>query len=157
MPGYAMDIGAAAYRPVLPAYRYERHQLAHWFVRVASGLTDAALVSLPVVIPYEAMSPGHDRAVMIANGITVVLVLNVLLALWEGRTGRSPGKVLLRLRLVDAGGGQPLGVWRAIGRRVAHLLDGLSCYLGYLWPLWDRQRQTFADKITGAVVLAEGN
>ncbi len=23
------------------------------------------------------------------------------------------------------------------------------CYLGYLWPLWDKKKQTFADKIFG--------
>jgi hypothetical protein len=27
-------------------------------------------------------------------------------------------------------------------------------YLGYLWPLWDAKRQTFADKICSTVVLA---
>jgi hypothetical protein len=27
-------------------------------------------------------------------------------------------------------------------------------YLGYLWPLWDAKRQTFADEICSTVVLA---
>ncbi|MDQ1539752.1 MAG: hypothetical protein QOH29_478, partial [Actinomycetota bacterium] len=26
-------------------------------------------------------------------------------------------------------------------------------YLGYLWPLWDSKRQTFADKILKTVVV----
>jgi uncharacterized RDD family membrane protein YckC len=32
------------------------------------------------------------------------------------------------------------------------VLDGF-CYVGYLWPLWDDKRQTFADKILGTVVV----
>lgn len=154
VPGYAADIEAAAYRP---SYRYEKGQLAHWVLRLASGLIDSAVVGWPVAVPYAAMSPGHHRAETISRTLWVTLVLSVLVAVWEGRTGRSPGKALLRLRLVDRDNGRPLGVPRALGRRVAHLLDVLSCYLGLLWPLWDEQRQTFSDKVTRAVVLAREN
>ena len=38
-------------------------------------------------------------------------------------------------------------------RQLAHVLDGLPCYLGYLWPLWDAKRQTFADKVIGTYVI----
>lgn len=155
VPGHATDIGAAAHRPPAASHRYARDQLAHWVLRVASGLIDAAVVGWPAGVPYEIMSRGHTRTVVIIHSLYVTLALAVLVTVWEGRTGRSPGKALLRLRLVDGGGGQPLGVRRAIGRKAAHLLDGLSCCLGCLWPLWDEQRQTFADKVAGAVVLAE--
>ena len=32
-------------------------------------------------------------------------------------------------------------------------LDSLVCYLGFLFPLWDAKRQTFADKIIHTVVV----
>jgi uncharacterized RDD family membrane protein YckC len=41
----------------------------------------------------------------------------------------------------------------AIGRSFVHIIDGIPCYLGYLWPLWDAKKQTFADKIMGTVVV----
>ena len=34
-------------------------------------------------------------------------------------------------------------------RQLAHIVDSLVCNLGYLWPLWDAKKQTFADKIMG--------
>lgn len=34
----------------------------------------------------------------------------------------------------------------ALLRDVAHILDAILC-VGFLWPLWDRKRQTFADEI----------
>jgi uncharacterized RDD family membrane protein YckC len=49
--------------------------------------------------------------------------------------------------------GQPVGVGLAIGRYFVHILDALPCYLGFLWPLWDSKRQTFADKILSTVVV----
>jgi uncharacterized RDD family membrane protein YckC len=33
-------------------------------------------------------------------------------------------------------------------------VDAIPFFIGFLWPLWDRRRQTFADKLLGTVVLA---
>ena len=38
-------------------------------------------------------------------------------------------------------------------RIIAHFLDSLACYIGWLWPLWDDKRQTFADKVCGSIVV----
>ena len=40
-------------------------------------------------------------------------------------------------------------------RQLAHLLDGFLCNLGYLWPIWDAKKQTFADKIMGTLVIVQ--
>ena len=49
--------------------------------------------------------------------------------------------------------GEPVGFGRAIGRQIAHLLDGMPLGIGYLWPLWDERRQTFADKVCSTLVV----
>jgi uncharacterized RDD family membrane protein YckC len=49
--------------------------------------------------------------------------------------------------------GQPVGFGFAFVRQLAHVLDSLPLYLGYLWPLWDDKRQTFADKVCSTVVV----
>ena len=43
----------------------------------------------------------------------------------------------------------------AILRALAHFLDGLVCAIGFLFPLWDTKKQTFADKIAKTVVIDE--
>ena len=40
-------------------------------------------------------------------------------------------------------------------RQLAHIVDSLVCYLGWLWPLWDSKNQTFADKIMSTVVIIQ--
>lgn len=77
-------------------------------------------------------------------------------ALWnfglrQGRSGATVGKSLLGIRVVDATTLQPIGFWRSTIRQLTHLLDLLSL-VGFLWPLWDRRRQTFADKLSSTVV-----
>ncbi|PRC50007.1 hypothetical protein C6A85_71775, partial [Mycobacterium sp. ITM-2017-0098] len=41
--------------------------------------------------------------------------------------------------------GAPVGVVRLAARDLAHLLDTAALFVGWLWPLWDRRRRTFAD------------
>ena len=42
--------------------------------------------------------------------------------------------------------GEPSGPWGLLLRDLAHLLDTASV-VGWLWPLWDSQRRTFADML----------
>ncbi|GAA4714809.1 RDD family protein [Pedococcus ginsenosidimutans] len=96
---------------------------------------------------------------MVAGGLLVLLgFLGMLgIQIWnrsfkQGRTGQSVGKKALGLKLVDERTGQPIGAGMAFVRDLAHVLDGFF-YIGYLWPLWDDKRQTFADKILNTVVV----
>jgi len=41
-------------------------------------------------------------------------------------------------------------------RDLAHILDAIPCYVGFLFPIWDARRQTFAAKVMSTVVLSEG-
>lgn len=71
----------------------------------------------------------------------------------QGRTGQSWGRKATRTKLVNVETGKPVGVLVSLLRQIAHIADGAIFYIGYLWPLWDAKRQTFADKIVGSVVV----
>ena len=70
-----------------------------------------------------------------------------------GTTGQSYGKRALKLRLISEQTGQPIGPLMAFVRDICHILDTLACYVGWLFPLWDAKRQTFADKILNTIVI----
>jgi Mce-associated membrane protein len=59
-------------------------------------------------------------------------------------TGWSMGRALLGIRVVRRDG-SAAGVWRLLVRDLAHLLDTAALFVGWLWPLWDSRRRTFAD------------
>jgi uncharacterized RDD family membrane protein YckC len=73
-----------------------------------------------------------------------------------GTTGQSLGKKTLHLKLVSEQTGQPIGVLMAFVRDICHFVDGVICYIGFLFPLWDAKRQTIADKIVGTLVIPDG-
>jgi tetratricopeptide (TPR) repeat protein/uncharacterized RDD family membrane protein YckC len=77
----------------------------------------------------------------------------------DGKTGQSLGRQLTGTRLIGFATGAPIGLGKVLLRQLCHLLDNLPCVclpLGFLWPLWDQRRQTFADKIVGSIVVREG-
>lgn len=71
----------------------------------------------------------------------------------QGTTGSSIGKSIMKFKVVSEKTWQPIGFGMSIVRQLAHIVDGLICYIGYLFPLWDRKRQTIADKIMTTVCL----
>ncbi|HEY8308202.1 MAG TPA: RDD family protein [Lapillicoccus sp.] len=94
-------------------------------------------------------------------GVVLALVgyaLMLGLTIWNryiraGRTGQSWGKKVVGIRLVRESDLRPIGAGMASVRDIAHIVDGFF-YQGYLWPLWDPKRQTFADRICSTVILA---
>jgi uncharacterized RDD family membrane protein YckC len=44
---------------------------------------------------------------------------------------------------------------RALGRLFAEALSAIPFNLGYLWAIWDPERQTFHDKIAGTLVVPQ--
>lgn len=131
--------------------------LASWGQRVLSALIDAVG---PAVVFYVLLFVGAASGdVTIAGLVSLVAGLGLFgFVIWnsgyrQGTTGQSLGKQVVGTRLVGIANGQPVGFGLAIGRQFAHILDGLPLYIGYLWPLWDDQKQTFADKICSTVVI----
>jgi Mce-associated membrane protein len=59
-------------------------------------------------------------------------------------TGWTLGRAVFGIRIVTAGD-VPAGTARLVLRDVAHLLDTISLFIGWLWPLWDARKRTFAD------------
>jgi uncharacterized RDD family membrane protein YckC len=64
--------------------------------------------------------------------------------LGQGRTGQTFGKQVMDIAVLDASR-RPIGPGLTFVRQIAHVLDFLPCFLGYLWSAWDRESRTFAD------------
>jgi uncharacterized RDD family membrane protein YckC len=71
----------------------------------------------------------------------------------QGTTGSSIGKGIMKFKVISEKTGQPIGFGLSIVRQLAHFVDGIICYIGYLFPLWDAKRQTLADKIMTTVCV----
>jgi uncharacterized RDD family membrane protein YckC len=72
-----------------------------------------------------------------------------------GPRGQTPGKRLLGIRVIDFGTGGPIGYGRAAIRYVTSIVSAIVIYIGYLWMLWDREKQCWHDKTAKSIVVPE--
>jgi uncharacterized RDD family membrane protein YckC len=162
--GYGQPVPApGGYVPDRPGF-YMGRTLANWPQRVGAYLIDYLIAAIPAflaVLLFSGTNSGESPSA--GAGLVTFLLYLTSLGIWiynrviqMGRTGQSWGKQVLNLRLVRMADGQPMGGGMCFVRDLAHILDALPCYIGYLWPIWDARRQTFADKVMNTVVLSEG-
>ncbi len=118
--------------------------LAPWGTRAAGALIDYLPVAILNLITFRA---GFFGFLVGLASIGYWIYLGNM----EGVGGQTPGKKVMGLRLVDASGGL-IGGGAGIGRKFLHILDGI-CFIGFLLPLVDANRQTFADKLMTTFVV----
>lgn len=90
--------------------------------------------------------------VVIALGAMVVLGVYCAQL---GRTGRTWGRSVRNLRVVDDQTGEPIGFARAVGRTLFANIVSNILFLGYLWMLWDPDKCTWHDKVAHTIVVVE--
>ncbi|MBB3605616.1 putative RDD family membrane protein YckC [Mycolicibacterium sp. BK556] len=155
---------------VLPTEAY-----TPWISRVGASLIDA----IPIFVLYGIgmvmfFATGEERCISSGSydytskctsepsGVGVIVFLLCVLGmvafgLWnlyrQGKTGSSIGKSVLKFKVISEKTGQPIGFGMSFVRQLAHYVDSLVCYIGYLFPLWDAKRQTLADKIMSTICV----
>jgi uncharacterized RDD family membrane protein YckC len=137
---------------VMPANAY-----ASWGQRFAAYLLNA----LPGIAIYIVGFILAGILGLIADVLGGLMILVTVLAavaatfyiyFLDGQS-QSPGKAIMGIRVINEQTGQPIGGGMGIGRVFVHIVDSIPCYIGWLFPLWDAKRQTFADKILNTVVV----
>ncbi|MFF5564232.1 RDD family protein [Streptomyces sp. NPDC012623] len=154
--GYPQQPGQpyGAYPQQQPGYGGAMPELAHWGLRVGGKLIDGLLYLVPYVLfLYGANTSGGVTPILAVIGALGMLAIFVWQLIQEGSTGQTVGKKVVGIRLLRESDGQPIGAGMAFLRTLAHFLDNIACYLGWLWPLWDQKKQTFADKVCSTVVI----
>lgn len=134
--------------------------LAEWADRVVATLIDVVIIvvlAFGVFIVAAVIGAISDilGGLVSLLGYTVLSVYGLYLGYLEGLRGQSPGKAIRGLKVVKISDGDVLGGGMGIVRRIAHFVDGIICYLGFLLPLVDTRKQTIADKMLETVVLRD--
>jgi uncharacterized RDD family membrane protein YckC len=151
--GYPQAPGGYPGYPQQPGYGAQP-RYANWGQRFLSKLIDS-IVYLVAYLPLVLIGAKAGVPVLSILGFLLLIGVIIWQVIQEGRTGQTIGKKVVGTRTLKEDTGQPLGGGMAFVRQLAHFLDGLPCYLGYLWPAWDAKRQTFADKVCGSIVIKD--
>ena len=153
----------------VPQHAVDRLEPAYasWTMRVVAALLDAAIAAgvaflapagigtqfpflgEPASFTFTGATPPMTSRFHNPWVVTVVVVTLVM----QAYLGNTPGKLLMGIAVVGESDARPLGLVRTVLRWLAHLVDGLF-FIGYLRPLWNSRRKTFADSAVGSIVRA---
>jgi uncharacterized RDD family membrane protein YckC len=120
---------------------------AGFWRRFAAAFIDGILVAIAGGILRAVLGGGGG------SGLTTLLSAAYFTYFEGGSNGQTLGKMALGIRVIDFAGGGSIGYGRAFIRWVGRILSFIVFLLGYLWMLWDNERQTWHDKFANDVVV----
>jgi uncharacterized RDD family membrane protein YckC len=119
---------------------------ASFWQRLGAYLIDVILLAIVLGILTAAL-----KTTGYLIGIAIELAY---FTYFEGSpSGQTIGKRVLGLRVIDYATGGSLGYGKGFLRTLGRIVSGAICGLGYLWSIWDKEKQTWHDKIAGTVVV----
>ena len=122
------------------------HARAGFWRRFAASFIDGLVVGVVRIIVAVALGGGLAWLVSLA-------VSAVYFTWFHGTSGQTPGDAALSIRVVDASSGGTIGYGRAFVRWLVSLVSGIVLAIGFLWMLWDKEKQTWHDKAAGSYVV----
>ena len=109
---------------------------------------------------YFSFSLEPDPGARMYRGpIDVVVQLGVpcfyTILFWKFK-GATPGKMIVEIKIVDAGTLLEPSVHSLIGRYFAYIVSTIPLCLGFLWVAWGKDKRGFHDKLAGTAVIYPG-
>lgn len=157
VPGHVTGDGSAAARPARPVPAY-----AGFWRRLLSAFVDYALL---MAVAFGIAAAWSDDVALVGrlgggwsvrltpDSLPEVLSIAYFTYLHATAAGQSIGNRIAGVRVADAVTGRPLSVGRALLRVLVSFVSEALLLIGFLWMLWDPQRQTWHDKAVRSVVL----
>jgi uncharacterized RDD family membrane protein YckC len=147
---------------------------ADFGARFGGYLLDGLILSVPLLVIYfigiavvtalvaqSSTTSVDSGASTAATGIFLLAYYAISIVLGCGyfgvqwsRTGQTIGQRVAHIKVVGVDG-KPISFWRGVLRYVVGMwiVDLCTLYVGYLWPLWDKQHQALHDKVARTLVV----
>ena len=138
----------------------ENQEYAGFWIRVAATLIDVVVIlivcGVPVTFIYGAEYWANDQLVKGFWDLFFSYVLPFIATIWFWlRFLGTPGKMALRLKIVDAKTGEKMSLGQSVGRYFAYIPAVLPFLLGLIWVGIDKRKQGWHDKLAGTVVIRD--
>lgn len=133
-------------------------EYAGFWVRTAAAVIDTILMFI-IIVPILTLIYG--QAYWISESVFVgfwdiafnyLLPALAVILFWIYKSA-TPGKMALKLSIVDAKTGTKPSNGQLIGRYFAYYLSILPFFLGIIWVGVDRRKQGWHDKLAATVVV----
>ena len=136
------------YNPALPAQQVMRNYLAQYRMGM---LTEQ---QFNVRFVDYMLHEGGGALLLSDLGYQFLVCSTIVVIFWLCR-GATPGKMLLKMKIVDAVTETKPSARQLLIRYLGYIPAVLPLMLGFVWIYWDKKRQGWHDKLAGTVVIVE--
>lgn len=105
-------------------------------------------ITFPVALLIHSSSVGGNS---LTSQLMFMLFEGLYYILFWSFKSSTPGMMIMKIELSFEN--EKLSIKRAIFRYLGIYLSAISCGLGAIWMLWDRNKQTWQDKVANTYVI----
>lgn len=132
---------------------------AGFWIRVVASIIDTVIVSLVIfpityVLSIMGLASLTGETLTAWDFISLLLQVGFVVFCWLKFAG-TPGKRLLKLKVLDEQTGEHLTAGQAIIRYLGYIPSMLIFCLGLIWVGFDKKKQGWHDKMAKTVVVKE--
>ncbi|MEP3857197.1 MAG: RDD family protein [Porticoccus sp.] len=136
----------------------ENKEYAGFWIRFGALLIDLVIMMIVLYVPLSLIYGEEywvgDKLIYgfwdVMLGYVVPFVATIWF--WLHYLG-TPGKMAMKLQIVDASTGGKMRTGQAIGRYFAYIISAVPLCLGFIWVGVDQRKQGWHDKLAGTVVI----
>lgn len=135
----------------------ERVRYGSWWRRAAAFLVDGIIVGAVGAITAPVgftLGAGYGLGIVFLSPIVTLAYFTVQ---HGSRSGQTLADRAFGIAVRNAADGGRLTYGQAFGRTFMTMLFAALWFMGgfadFLWPLWDRKRQAWHDKVAGTIVV----
>lgn len=133
-------------------------QYAGFWIRIGASIVDTIILMI-IIFPLLTVIYGSDywlgeRFVMGTWDVLLNYVFPAIavIVFWVYKSA-TPGKMVTRLKIVDAKTGGKPSTGQFVGRYLSYYAAILPLFLGIFWVAFDKRKQGWHDKLAGTVVI----
>lgn len=127
---------------------------ASFLQRISGAMIDGVIFLF--VVSFLVRGHQNDPQLAGAYFLFALLVALTIVAVVSVRYSGTPGNLLLNCQIVDAETGNAISVKQAIHRSLGIFLTITTFGIGFLWILFNKNKQALQDKISNTVVVYSG-
>jgi uncharacterized RDD family membrane protein YckC len=119
---------------------------AGFWRRFGGALIDGIILGIIGVILGVALKGA-------GSALSVLVGLAYFTLFVGAKRGQTPGMSAVGIRVISFDGSGSIGYGRAFIRWIGGYISAIVIFIGFLWMLWDREKQCWHDKLASDVVV----
>ncbi|MEM7466757.1 MAG: RDD family protein [Pseudomonadota bacterium] len=140
-----------------------KHEVTYagFWIRAAASIIDSIwIIAVTLPLAWMVYGPSYFESTDFVMGyadffISYVLPFVIVMVFWVYKSA-TPGKMALRLKIVDADSFEKASTTKLLIRYFGYFPSLIVLSLGFFWVAWDKRKQGWHDKFANTVVIKNG-